>query len=235
MEYLSIINDRNIVSINDNYKNLSLISKTLLSKLYSQTVEYKGGAFNNYSPLVQFPMGTTEAELVGKSVDVYTFSVDVKKGQFYAITLKENLLGNIHIFCSAEGVYHITLPKNTDVQGIYVYIYGYSSKTTNSRYGLIVYNQDGELVFDSNFRYAVPIEFGWEKINLPNNKMSNKSIFLPIGYCGSFTPYNCACVFISNRDANNDVKVFHFHQMTSLTHFAKNTYAIFDISNTLDI
>lgn len=145
---IEIFNDNNNLIVNAMYKNLELSRKIKVESLSVTT--------NKHAPLLKAEFDLLDGECLvavkhesGDTCYGY-ISVEDKKiicTKWYT-TLKD---GNI--------------PKNT-----WLYVFRWSKKTLSKSYGLQVFDEKGECVFDSSKRYMRVVYFGTNEKTLPAGK-----------------------------------------------------------------
>lgn len=141
---MEIYNDNNKLVIDDNYVNLCLTRKVLLTSL----------------PKLDFNVTHYVLDLA-ENERIFAFSLLPHK----TLGLIPYRIGESKwVILPVQGDSSIGHSmQNSDLQGVYVYIFGIQRTAGTDHYGLQVFNQQGEICYDSNQRYMRVVNYHLQK------------------------------------------------------------------------
>lgn len=158
-------NNNNVIVINEQYKNIVLDKKIKIKDLpYTQNSEFF--TINHHRRL--HPEGGVVGTYNNKSRD-WEILLD-EDTLFFAISVHEGF--NWYTFQSSPEMgnrkFIFRVPDIVYNKMDNVYMYTFKEKTTKtSTYGLQIFNDKSECVFDSNEKYAKVVQYSPYKLNAP--------------------------------------------------------------------
>lgn len=130
---LEIYNDNNKLVIDENYRNLSLTRKVLLTDLPRLNPGYRG-----------FVLALAPDE------EIFAFSLLYNK---HFILYPYRIAEDQWVLHPADGDSSVGYTMtDEELVGVYVYVFGLQGNVS-SNYGLVVYDKRGKVCFDSNQKY----------------------------------------------------------------------------------
>lgn len=158
-------NNNNVIVINEQYKNVVLDKKIKIKDLpYTQNKEFF--TTNHYKRLHPKENGIGTYSVKSRDWEI---SLD-EDTLFFAISLHEGF--NWYTFQSSPEMgnrkFIFRVPDIVYNKMDNVYMYTFKEKTTKtSTYGLQIFNDKSECVFDSNEKYAKVVQYSPYKLNAP--------------------------------------------------------------------
>lgn len=149
---IEVYNDDGKLVIDENYRNLCMTRKILIETL---PLIRPGSGYRGYVLKLEGNEQLFAFELRrGKHMIIYPYRIDER-------------IWVLH-FPYGEGNLGYDM-KEAELQGTHIYIFGLQLVPGSKRFGLEVYNANGELCFDSNSKYMRVLKYSFHQVNKPQN------------------------------------------------------------------
>lgn len=190
---LSVYNNKNILQISSDYRNLVLKRKIK----WSEIGRYSPDPANNYYADVRLVLNSDELFAgVGRT--------DKAKFEEYGLPLSANNINRANRWYIGEEKDVFLIGFNTedsddtdDVEDAYVYTFGFADNVNKEDCGLEVFDEAGNIVYDSERKYVKIIGYGEQTIDNDNSVVPDTNVYGK--YNSVIVPFGSANQYWSDR------------------------------------
>lgn len=198
---LKIVNNSGNILIDSNFKCYVFVSKTLVAPLYTNT-----HAFNGMTLFTVDQYGNFVSSSDYNNIDEYILPVE--QGDIWGITSNFNVLPNCNLSYDRQGKLRLICKHGTDLNSMLVYRFKPVSTKSNATSGLRIYNELGQLVYDSGYRY---LRFSYD--NGSSISTDVDVVYVPFFYVDWGGWY---AVGFSNTYYNRYIKTYYIREVGGL-------------------